>query len=51
MRDIFSEVFGNKMKFADDGTIWCTGKDVNILLQMVESAFEKVQESGVVSRE
>ena len=43
-------VFGNKMKFADDGTIWRTGKDVSILLQMVETAFEKVQEWGSLWR-
>ena len=42
--DMFEEVTGAHTKFADDGTLWHTGKDVAVLQKKVAEDVEKIQE-------
>ena len=44
MKDIYAEVQGKKVKFADDGTIWQTGSDVKGLAEALEVDLTKVKE-------
>ena len=40
--DMFEEVTGDHTKFADDGTLWHTGKDVAVLAEKVSEDVEKI---------
>jgi hypothetical protein len=37
IQDIFSQVTGEKVKFADDGSIWHVGRDVSKLVRLMKT--------------
>ncbi|MCG7878799.1 MAG: reverse transcriptase domain-containing protein [Candidatus Thiodiazotropha endolucinida] len=42
--DIYTDVESEKVKFADDGTIWRTGENVKILVEQLEGDLKKIVE-------
>ena len=41
--DIYKDIGGQNVKFADDGTVWRTGSDIKRLAEEIEVDFKKMQ--------
>ena len=42
LHDIFKEITSKGVKYADDGTIWVTGHDINALAKDIEDDLRKI---------
>ena len=43
IEDIYEKVAGNKVKFADDGTLWRSGNDIQKMVQEMELDLEEIR--------
>ena len=43
IEDIYEKVVGNKVKFADDGTLWRSGNDIQKMVQEMELDLEEIR--------